>query len=180
MKWLARIGLALAALALLATAIGFLMPPTMRVQRSVVVEAKPEAIYPLIASFKDGWSQWTPWKTEVAPSFSGPSIGVGATQTWDDPKMGDGRLIITRADPQRGVEMDLYLMHDQFRLAGSLICEPAGSGTRVTWTDEMELGANPLRRLTGPFYEVAIGREFDRGLATLKRKAEAEARAAIR
>lgn len=158
------------------TAVGFLLPRNCHCASSIVVDAPPEAIYPLIANFKDGWAQWTPFKYDDTPvTFEGPLEGVGAVQRWDGPDSGDGSLKIVRADPARGVEMELSMMRESYKATGSLLCEPAGPGkTKVTWTDDFDMGTSPYRRWFGLALPSMIGKEFDKGLVVLKAKAEAQ------
>lgn len=163
-----------AALFVVVTAVGFVLPSQMEVVRSVVIDAPPEQIYPLINDFERGWSQWNPFtKPEMDIRYTGPNAGVGAQQHWVDGN-DDGSMTITRSDPQRGVEFDLVMMQESFRLTGSLLCEPAGEGTKLTWTDRMDMGNNPYRRYMALVLEPAIGSEFEVGLQSLKELAEAE------
>jgi hypothetical protein len=171
-------GLALGGLFVLVTGVGFCLPQSIRVERSVMVHASSQDVYPLIANFKQGWPAWDPFQNEVDDmrmAYSGPEEGVGAKQSWESAKMGDGHMELTEADPSRGVVYDLRLMHDSFRLKGSLICSPAEGGTKVTWTDDVEYGASPYRRYMGLMVKKPIGDAFDKGLAALKTKAEAQA-----
>lgn len=162
-----------AALFVVVTAVGFVLPSQMEVQRSVVINASPEQIHPLINNFDEGWSQWNPFtKPGMDVRYTGPSSGVGAAQHWVDGD-DDGSLTITRSDPQRGIEFDLVMMQESFRLTGSLLCEPAGEGTKLTWTDRMDLGNNPYSRYMALVLEPAIGSEFEVGLQSIKELAEA-------
>jgi hypothetical protein len=183
MKKLKIAGAVVVGLFLLVTLVGFALPSRVRIERSIVVNAPPSSIYPLIADFKNGWSQWNTFDDEdptLQYKFQGPDLGVGATQVWDSPKIGDGKMIITKADPERGVELDLVLMQDSFRLSGSLLCEPQGGGTttKLVWVDEMDTGANPYRRYMGQMVKGPIGQQFDKGLARIKELAEGSARSA--
>lgn len=166
-----------AALFVVVTAVGFVLPSQMEVQRSVVINAPPDRIYPLINSFESGWSQWNPFtKPGMDMSYEGPEAGVGAQQHWVDKESDeDGSMTITRSDPQRGVEFDLVMMQESFRLTGSLLCEPAGEGTKLTWTDRMDLGNNPYSRYMGLVLGPMIGSEFEVGLQSIKDLAEAPA-----
>jgi hypothetical protein len=162
------------------TVVGFFLPTSIRVERSALVQASAPDIYPLIASFKDGWPQWSPFgqaeDPEMQMHYGGPALGAGAKQSWESPRMGDGHMEITKADPQSGIAYDLMLMHDSFRLNGSLVCAPAGAGTtKVTWVDEVNYGKNPYRRYMGLAVKRPLEKAFDKGLAELKRKAEARA-----
>jgi hypothetical protein len=184
MKKAIKIGLGVVGgLFVLVTGVGLTLPQSIQVERSIVINAPSDAIYPLIADFKNGWSQWSPFEgedPEIRQTFSGPEIGVGASQSWESPKMGDGHMTMVKADPAKGVEYDLMLMHDSFRLNGHLDCEPATQGTKVTWVDHVEYGFNPYRRYMGVAVKGPLGKEFERGLESLKRQAEAKAASAPR
>lgn len=175
-------GISLAGLFLLVTIVGFFLPTKLHVQRSIEMRADARDIYPFIANFKDGWTQWSPFGVAEDPTmelkFSGAAEGVGAIQSWESPEMGDGHMMIVKADPARGAEYDISLMHDSFRINGALICEPAAGGTKVTWSDEVEYGGNPYRRYMGLLVKGPLGDSLEKGLTTLKRKVEARAVAA--
>jgi polyketide cyclase/dehydrase/lipid transport protein len=164
------------------TAVGFLLPSKVRVERSIVVNAPSASIYPLIANLKSGMTQWTPFGPEMDPemkvAYSGPDEGVGAAESWVGPRSGDGNLMITKADPARGIEYDMVTMQESFRLHGSMLCEPAGEGTKVSWVDTMEVIGNPYKRYFGIFHEGLMGGMFEKGLAKLKQTAEAAPKAA--
>jgi hypothetical protein len=184
MKKAIKIGLGVVGgLFVLVTGVGHALPQSIHVERSIVVNASPETIYPLIANFKSGWALWSPFENEdpeIRKAYAGPETGVGATQTWESPKMGDGHMTMVKADPQTGVEYDLMLMHDSFRLNGRLDCQASSQGTKVTWTDDVAYGFNPYRRYMGVAVKGPLGESFEKGLAALKREAEAKAAAAPR
>lgn len=168
----------LVSLFVIITAVGFLLPSRVRVERSIVVNAPASSIYPLIANLKAGHAQWTPFNDAMDPEkkvvFSGAEEGVGASQAWEGPKSGDGQMTITKADPARGIEYDMVTMQESFRLHGSMLCEPAGEGTKVTWTDTMEIkGGSPYKRYMGFFHKTVFGDMLAQGLTNLKQTAEA-------
>jgi hypothetical protein len=158
------------------TAAGFLLPSKVRTERSIVVNAPASAIYPLIANLKDGHPQWTPFGKKMDPEvnieYSGATEGVGAQQAWAGPSSGDGKLTITKADPERGIEYDMVTMQESFRLHGAMLCEPAAEGTKVTWGDTVDLGNNPYTRYFGLVHERVYGDMQHQGLTALKQVAE--------
>lgn len=85
-------------------------------------------------------------------------------------------MMITKADPARGIEYDVVTMQESFRLHGSMLCEPAGEGTKVTWSDTMDVVGSPYTRYSSLFHEGLYGDMIAKGLATLKQKAEAAPR----
>src|SRR5258707_11320671 len=81
-------------------AVGSLLSPEWRVERSVVVNAPAATIYPLVADFKTGWPQWSAFDSEdpaIRYRYSGPDAGVGASRSWTSMKMGDGVQRIVKA-----------------------------------------------------------------------------------
>src|SRR5262245_8881571 len=71
--------------ALLLALLGFLLPSKYRVSRSVMIEAGPDAVFPLVNRLSR-WPEWTAWTTNRDPSMvyvhQGAPEGVGAVQTW--------------------------------------------------------------------------------------------------
>lgn len=175
MKIIKRILIGFGLCILLLTGVGFLMPATLDVSRSVTIHAPISSIFPLIANFKSGWTMWNTFddsSPDIVYSYSGPEAGVGAVQAWKSKKMGDGVMTMTAADPERGVEIELKMGH-QFQLRGSLWMQADDvSLTQLTWTDHCQLGHNPFNRLIGPFIKYMIGKSFDSSLANIKKIAE--------
>jgi hypothetical protein len=168
----------LVSLFVIITAVGFLLPSRVRVERSVVVNAPASSIYPLIANLKAGHAQWSPFNADMDPEnrivYSGAEEGVGAALAWEGPQAGDGKMTITKADPARGIEYDMVTMQESFRLHGSMLCEPAAEGTKLTWTDTMEIkGSSPYKRYMGFFHTSVYGDMLEKGLTSLKQKVEA-------
>ena len=52
------------------------------------------------------------------------------------------------------------------------VSAPDGSGTRVTWTNEGDMGANPVNRYFGLMMDSMVGPDFEAGLKNLKALAE--------
>ena len=179
MKILKIAGATLVALAVVLTAVGFLLPSRQRITRSVEVKAPVSAVFPLLNNLKTGWTQWNPF---VSPddktyqiSYSGPEEGVGASQAWDGESTGEGQMKILRADPTRGIDYEVVLMHGSYRMESSFTCEPKGQVTVVTWTCDTELGNNPLQRYFGLTMDGFLGSEMQKGLDTIRAKSEAAA-----
>jgi hypothetical protein len=157
------------------TAVGYVLPSTLHVQRSISVNASPPVIYPLIANLKTGWSQWRPFRDEdpqMLLAYSGPDAGPGATESWQSQKIGNGTLAIISADPNRGVNVSLDIGAGAFRAVGSILYEQNGSRTTVTWSDDFDFGRNPYKRYLGLILGGPVGKEFERGLSMLKSQAE--------
>ena len=64
--------------------LSYFLPSEWKVERSIVINAAPEKIYPLIASFNTGWPKWSAFDAafpDLAYTASGPEEGVGATRS---------------------------------------------------------------------------------------------------
>jgi hypothetical protein len=150
---------------------GLVLPRRVHIERSACIEAAPEAIYPLVASFSGGWVRWTPFaEPGKTVTFDGPETGVGATQRWTQGRRG-GTITITSAEPRGGIAYRLD--HGAWQSQGRLALAPEGRATRVTWTDDAELSSSPAVRWMGLMAKGILGAKFDRGLASLKQCVEA-------
>jgi hypothetical protein len=58
------------------------------------------------------------------------------------------------------------------RSKGAITLEPAGGGTRVTWTNTGDTGGNPLKHYLAASMDRMVGPDFEQGLANLKALAE--------
>lgn len=157
-------------------AVGLALPSKWSVSRSVVVEAPPERVFPLVADFKKGWPQWSAFDfedPEIQYSFAGPESGVGAKRLWKSRRMGDGVQTIVAADPKKGVEFELVMTENRFTMKGALAFSPEGKSTRVTWTDAGDVGRSVPKRWVALFMDRLMGGTFEKSLGSLKRVAEA-------
>ena len=171
---LAVLGLAalgIAAVLLLATR----QPDTFRIQRTALIAAPADRIYPLIADLKQ-MNSWNPFVTRdanIKGSYSGPAAGTGARYVFEGQQAGSGSLRITDAAVPTRVAMKLDMSapmeaHNDvlFMLA------PEGGATRVTWTMQ---GPSPfLGKVMGVIFSMdkMVGGAFEEGLADLKIRAE--------
>jgi len=174
MKWVKRILLILVAIVTIVYAIGFLLPSGFKVQRSTEIAAPPERIYALIADPRE-WRNWTVWNRRdpaMAVSYSGAPSGVGAKWSWQSKTEGNGEMEFTSAMPNDRIVYALHFPDFGMRSTGQLRLEPAGKVTRVTWSNEGDVGANPINRYFALMMDRMVGPDFEAGLANLKVLAE--------
>jgi hypothetical protein len=154
------------------------LPSHYRVTRSIIIQATPEAMFANINTLRR-WPEWTAWTVARYPDmkaeFSGPEAGVGATYAWTGKTSGSGTLKLTRSEPPKRVEYDLDFEHGKFISKGTILLEPSDGAVRVTWSNEGELGWNPVFRYFGLFMDKAMGGDLEQGLRNLKQKSEAKA-----
>ena len=153
---------------------GLFIPSAFKVERSVQVNAPADRIYDLVVEprkWKD-WSVWTRRDPQMRIVYSGPPFGMGARWSWESRKEGSGSMELTRVDPNRRVEYALALPDFNMRTTGAITMEPAGGGTRVTWSTAGDVGGNPLKHYLAASMERMVGPDFEQGLANLKARAE--------
>jgi hypothetical protein len=76
------------------------------------------------------------------------------------------------ADPQKGISYKLTFADFGMSSSGVLGFTPEGTGTKVSWTNEGEFGANPFMRYFGLVMDRMVGKDFAAGLSKLKTLAE--------
>lgn len=178
LRWLKGTAMFVVALVALLLVVALLIPGRWHVERSVVIDAAPEWVYPSVADLRQ-WRDWTVWyarNPQLETRYPGPASGVGAVSEWRDAQ-GSGRLTVTAAEPPRRIAYDLLFDGDMLT-RGSIVLHPEGEGTRVTWTFEGDAGFNPVARYFGFMVTRAVADDFDHSLARLKRLCEANAAAA--
>ncbi|MET0676371.1 MAG: SRPBCC family protein [Bradyrhizobium sp.] len=151
-------------------------PDAFQVQRKAVIAAPPEAIFPLIADFRR-WVGWSPWENKdpaMKRTFAGPASGAGAVYAWDGNRnVGAGRMEILEAMPSRIViKLDFIKPFEGHNIA-EFVLQPQGSSTEIVWT--MRGPSTLMFKAMGLFMDCdkMIGKDFEAGLAGLKRMAAA-------
>jgi hypothetical protein len=173
------IGIALAALIAVVLVAGALKPPRFRVERSTLIAAAPQQIFPYLADFRK-WRSWSPWEdvdSDLKRTYSGADSGRGAVYEWDGKKAGAGRMEILDASPPRTMTIALdFTRPFEAHNTTEYTLEASDAGTRVVWAMH---GPQPFMfRVISVFKSMdsMVGPDFEKGLARLKTAAEASAR----
>jgi uncharacterized protein YndB with AHSA1/START domain len=173
MKILKWIGIGLGAVVALFVAIGFCLPRKFHVERTLEINAPPEAVYAMIIKLRE-WPTWTAWTKQRYPDmkieFSGPEEGVGARQSWEGKSSGRGSIEITSADPQEGIRYAFSF--DDNPSTGGIAFFPGPDSALVSWYADGDLGMNPVARYFGLQMDRFMGPDFEQGLMNLKKKVE--------
>lgn len=173
MKILLKIAAGFAVLVLLLALVAFAFPRNYRVERSLVMNAKPDAIMAQVADLR-AWKSWGAWQERdpnMKLSYSEKTTGVGAWSAWESKQEGNGRMTITEVTPTK-VTYHLEFPDMGTQSTGAIELVPEGAGHKVVWTDAGDLGMNPLNRWFGLFLEKLIAPDFERGLANVKKIVE--------
>jgi hypothetical protein len=144
--------------------VGWLLPQSWQAEADALIAAPVSAVYPLLDS-PEGWRRWTPWPDSV--TRTGPPRGTGASLAWDDPELGVGYFTIIDAAEAERVEYAVFVDEGAMRTNGSLLLRAEGSGVRVTWREEGDLGWNPLMGYWALSLSRAQSQELAKGLDRL-------------
>ena len=157
-------------------AIAATKPPSFTIQRSTRIAAPPEAIFPLLDDFH-AWTRWSPWEKldpAMTRSHSGAPSGKGAVYEWEgNDKVGKGRMEISESVPPTKLVLDLHFITPwQARNVTEFTLEPKLDGTHVVWA--MSGQHNFTAKVMAVFMnmDTLVGKDFEKGLATLKQVAE--------
>lgn len=151
-------------------------PDQFRVERSIVIKAPAEKIFPHINNFQQ-WGAWSPYEKldpAMKRSFSGPEAGVGAAYAWEgNSTVGAGAMQILDSTPSSAIKIKLdFLKPMEGHDIADFTLTPQGDGTTVTWA--MSGDAAFIMKLMSVFIDCdkMIGKDFETGLGNLKTVAE--------
>lgn len=156
--------------------IGAFLPGTVRVTRSVSINAPVSKVYNVVSELKT-YNSWMPWNQKDSAMkvvYSEVTSGKGAWYKWesDHPEVGQGKLSISDAIPDKLVQTSLEFEGFDQPSAGGWELQEENGQTRVTWIMDAVMGHNPLNRWMGLFFDQMMGPDFENGLAQLKQKIE--------
>ena len=172
---LINILLVLIAIAALLLIVSATRPNTFQLERSVLIMAPPERIYPLIASVRE-MSRWNPFEAQdpaLNRQYSAVESGPSSAIDFVGRKAGTGRLEVREAVPPSRVTMQLIMQKPlaaSNRIDFSLL--PQGGATQVTWAmnGPVSLFGRVLHLVIN--MDRMLGGQFESGLASLKALAE--------
>jgi len=154
-------------------------PNAFRIERSTIIQAPQEKVFHLINDFHQ-WQAWSPWENidpTMQRTYSGTTQGVGTIYAWEGKgKVGAGRMEITSARPSSVIiiQLDFIKPFEAHNIA-EFTLTPQGQNTELTWAMH---GPSPyISKLMGVFFNMdrMIGRDFEKGLNSMKLIAEAQA-----
>ena len=166
-----RILIGIVALLVLFFVVGFLLPRDVRVERSVEIDASPQAVFTMVNDFRQ-FNRWQPW-AQIDPAtryvYEGSATGAGSRMIWysDHPDVGNGMQEIILSEPYSRVRMALDFGTGGLANADYLI-DAEGAGSILTWTLETDMGGNPLMGWIGLAMDSMVGTAYELGLANLK------------
>jgi uncharacterized protein YndB with AHSA1/START domain len=151
-------------------------PDTFSIQRAATIKAPPEKIFAVISDFHQ-WGSWSPWENRdpaMQRSFSGAASGKGAVYAWDGNKnVGSGRTEILDVSVPSKIVIKLdFLKPFEAHNTAEFTMLPQGDATNLTWAMHGPLVF--MAKVMHLFINIdnMIGKDFEAGLANLKRLTE--------
>lgn len=162
-----------AALIVVLLIIGLALPSQSRLIVTTEVDAPAATVFALVNDMRRRqlWSPISAQDPNARIEFSGPVRGPGASVSWDGPVVGSGTETIVNSQPFAYVESLINAgepgeARHWFRLV------PGTGVTEVERGFEHDYGWNLVGRYVGLLVTGVIRRDYDNGLASLKRTAE--------
>ncbi len=150
-------------------------PDSYHVERSLSINASPAQIHLHINDYRN-WMAWSPWEKvdhKMKRTFSGPESGVGAKYAWEgNDDVGTGDMEITSSEPEK-IEFNLHFVKPFEGMSKTVFTmKPEGEATKVTWA--MDSNSPFMCKVMQVFMSMdeCCGKEFAKGLASLKTIAE--------
>jgi effector-binding domain-containing protein len=149
------------------------LPQNVHVERSTVIGAPPENIFAVVNDLTRSkeWGAWYKREPNMQLTLEGPPQGVGAKISWKSETQGNGSQEIIESQPFSHVKTKL-----DFDGAGAATAtfalSPTEGGTKVVWSMDTDVGMNPVMRYMGLMFDTWIGKDYEEGLANLKKLVE--------
>jgi hypothetical protein len=180
MKILKIIGIAILSLLLIAVIAVSVMSPSAHMERSIVVNAPPAAVFQQLASFENfnKWSPWVKMDPEAKQVIEGPQAGVGAKMSWDGPETGKGSQWTVEYEENKRVKNAMAFDGMEGQIFAEFVLEEVPEGTKVVWTYDSDVsetgyGNASITKLFNAFVlEGMLGKQYEEGLASLKQIVE--------
>ncbi len=144
--------------------------PDFRVERSLTIAAKPEAIFPWFDSHKkfNDFNPWLKLDPEAKVTYEGPETGVGAASAWEGKQTGKGKATTVESKPNELIRLRMDWIEPMEGVSTvDYIFKPEGDKTTVTWA--MYGKSNFMGRIFSVFMncDSMCGPQFEQGLAAV-------------
>ncbi|QRK07903.1 SRPBCC family protein [Archangium violaceum] len=177
---LKRVFLALAVALVGFSAVVASRPSAWRLERSITIAAPVDLPFGLVNDFHR-WRFWSPWE-EIDPkmkrTFDGPFAGPGAIYAWSgNDEAGRGKMTILDSKPYESIHIQLELLEPwPATNIATFTFQPGAEGVTVRWAMEGHNGF--LGKAFSLFVDMdgRVGKDFEKGLATIKSLTETEAK----
>jgi len=177
MKWLLRGIFAIFLIFGAMIVVGFFMPATQLVERSIEVDAYPEDVFPFINNLQ-AYSQWSPLYAQIADAqiiYGGAEEGIGQTMAWQgsEGNYAFGSQEIIQSQAGEFVQVKVNLSGRDATATHAILPLASGDGVTVLTKSEIALGGFPyLDRVRSKLRQSWFDEQFDQSLMRLKTVSE--------
>jgi hypothetical protein len=155
--------------------IGFALPPSFKVNRTVHISNSAAGIYPTLSAIRN-WPEWTSINRKkdatVLYSFSGPDRGIGCTMVFDGEKIGNGTIVFTDSERDHSVSFDAFVNDQRVVFHGVIQLNPTSNGTDVSITLMGDVGYHLVNRYIILLMDHIMGSILEENLQNLKALSE--------
>ncbi|MGH8506881.1 MAG: SRPBCC family protein [Stenotrophobium sp.] len=161
---------------------GFMLPDATHIERKIIINAKPAAIFTEINSVRElhRWSPWSQLDPDAVTKYSGPTTGVGSRMEWTgNAAIGSGSQEIIESVPDQRVKTQLVFSGYDHPASSTFQLKPVANGTEVIWMYDTSMGYDLVSRYFGLMLDRWLGKDYEKGLVTLTHLVENEHNPAI-
>jgi effector-binding domain-containing protein len=170
-----KILIAIGLLVVVVLLIGFVMPGTTLVTKSITIDAPVNYVFEEVDDLKK-WTSWSWWQrndSTMKIEYGEPTAGHNGNYSWTSTN-GSGRLIITESAPNQTIAIDINFVNMGTGRSWYNF-KQIGNATNLTVDFSFENGLNPITRLMGAFMlKPEIDKAIENELTALKEIAEAK------
>lgn len=165
---LAKIFGGIAILLIILILVGFLRPAHWTAEASVEAHLDPAIIFTYLNDLEK-WDEWTIW-SDIDSEVTDPSHGEGAMRTWEDESFGSGEILIVKSYPPTVLGYEVTT-DSGARVFGNFRLTVLPTSTLITWTEQGDLGNNPLMGYLAKRIGDSQQKQMASGLESLKLRA---------
>lgn len=150
------------------------LPSHFSVERSITINKSRKDVYSKIINLET-WPEWSPWfamEPEADYQVQGIPGIVGAVASWKGKKIGAGKQTLTQLVEPEFVLFNLeFTEPQQSKAQSSFTITEEGESSHILWKMDGAL-SYPLERYFGLLMDGMIGKDFEKGLLSLKANLE--------
>jgi hypothetical protein len=154
---------------------GLLLPNDFKVARSIAMQDVTSAQVFQAVNQLEKWKNWGVWfkrDPNMQVEYFGPKEGVGSKNKWISVTEGSGEMEIFKSETNQLVQYRLHFPEFDMTSIGTIRITETSGGVKVDWSDEGQLGMNPVNRYFGLMLDGMIGPDFEQGLKNLEQYAK--------
>jgi hypothetical protein len=154
---------------------GFMLPNDFKVVRSIDMQGvSPAQVFKAVNQLEN-WKHWGVWfkrDPNMKVEYLGEKEGVGSKNKWISVTEGSGEMEIFKSELNQLIQYRLHFPDFDMTSIGTIRIRQTSDGVQVTWSDEGQLGMNPVNRYFGLMLDGMIGPDFEQGLKNLEQYAK--------